>query len=98
MECTCKFREMYIQNARAQLQHRRQTLLHTLHTRLATLRAQLETLAARITAASPQNALDRGFALVSTADGKLARDASALHPGDELRIRLARGETTAIVR
>ena len=87
----------HIKHASAQLQHRRQTLLHTLHTRLATLRAQLETLAARITAASPQNALDRGFALVSTADGKLARDASALHSGDKLRICLARGETTATV-
>ena len=65
---------------------------------MGTHQAHLATLAARLSAASPQNALDRGFALVSTADGRLARDAAALHPGDELRIRLARGETTAIVR
>lgn len=88
----------HVQHASMQLQHSRQTLLHTLHTRLATQRARLETLAAKITAASPQNALDRGFALVRTADGKLARDTSRLSPGDELRIRLAKGETTAIVK
>lgn len=87
----------HIHHATVQLQQRRQQLLSTLHTRLAAHRARLDTLAARITAASPQNALDRGFALVSTADGKLARDAAALHSGDRLDIRLAKGETTATV-
>ncbi len=88
----------HIDHAAATLQHHRKTLTTTLHTRLAAQRARLATLTARLEAASPQNALDRGFALVSTADGKLARDAAALHPGDELRIRLARGETTATVK
>ena len=88
----------HIHHAADCLARQKQLLLTTLHNRLGTHRARLETLAARLSAASPQNALDRGFALVSTADGRLARDAAALHPGDELRIRLARGETTAIVR
>ena len=87
-----------IRSNAAQLEHRHTLLLTTLHNRLAAHRARLETLSARLTAASPQNALDRGFALVSTADGRLARDASALHPGDELRIRLAQGETHATVK
>ena len=88
----------HIHHAADRLARQKQLLLTSLHNRLGTHRARLETLAARLSAASPQNALDRGFALVSTADGRLARDAAALHPGDELRIRLARGETTAIVR
>ncbi len=88
----------HIHHAADRLTRQKQLMLTTLHNRLGTHRARLETLAARISTASPQNALDRGFALVSTADGRLARDAAALHPGDELRIRLARGETTAIVR
>lgn len=87
----------HIHNAADRLAQRKQLLLATLHNRLGAHRARLETLAAKITAASPQNALDRGFALVSTADGRLARDATALHPGEELRIRLAKGETSAIV-
>lgn len=87
----------HIHHAADRLTRQKQLLLTTLHNRLGAQRARLETLAARLSAASPQNALDRGFALVSTADGRLARDAAALHPGDELRIRLARGETTATV-
>ena len=87
----------HIHHAADRLTRQKQLLLTTLHNRLGTHRARLETLAARLSAASPQNALDRGFALVSTADGRLARDAAALHPGDELRIRLAKGETTATV-
>ena len=87
----------HIHHAADRLARQKQLLLTSLHNRLGTHRARLETLAARLSAASPQNALDRGFALVSTADGRLARDAAALHPGDELRIRLAKGETTATV-
>lgn len=87
----------HIHHAADRLTRQKQLLLTSLHNRLGTHRARLETLAARLSAASPQNALDRGFALVSTADGRLARDAAALHPGDELRIRLAKGETTATV-
>lgn len=88
----------HIHHAADRLARQKQLLLTTLHNRLGTHHARLETLAARLSAASPQNALDRGFALVSTADGRLARDAAALRPGDELRIRLARGETEAIVK
>ncbi len=88
----------HIHHAAERLQHRKQILLNTLHNRLHSHRAHLDTLAAKLTAASPQNALDRGFALVSTKDGKLARNASALRPGDELRIRLAHGEIGAEVK
>ena len=87
-----------IRHASTRLQHTRQFLLTALHNRLGQHRAQLETLAARLAAASPQNALDRGFALVSTPDGRLTRDAAALHPGDSLHIRLARGEIAATVQ
>ncbi|MBR5185352.1 MAG: exodeoxyribonuclease VII large subunit, partial [Akkermansia sp.] len=87
-----------IRNAGTRLEQNKKLLLTALHNRLAQHRGRLENLAAKITAASPQNALDRGFALVSTPDGRLARDAAALQPGDELRIRLAKGETSAIVR
>ena len=87
----------HIHHAADRLARQKQLLLTSLHNRLGAHRARLETLAARLSAASPQNALDRGFALVSTADGRLARDAAALHPGDKLRIHLARGETTATV-
>lgn len=87
-----------IRHAATRLQHNRQLLLTALHNRMSKHRAQLETLTARLAAASPQNALDRGFALVSTPDGRLARDAAALKPGDALHIRLAKGELNATVQ
>ncbi len=87
----------HIGHTATRLWHSRQLLLNTLHSRLAAHRAMLENLAAKITAASPQNALDRGFALVSTADGHLARNAAALHSGQELSIQLARGKLKATV-
>lgn len=86
-----------IRHAATQLQHRRTILLTTLLRRLEQNRARLETLAAQLAAASPQNALDRGFALVSTANGRLARQADTLQPGDQLHIRLAKGEIDATV-
>lgn len=87
----------HLHHASTRLQQRKQLLLTALHNRMERNRTRLETLSAHLTAASPQNALDRGFALVSTPDGKLARDAHALHPGDRLKIRLAKGEIGAVV-
>ncbi len=59
--------------------------------------AKLDTLEARLSAASPQHALNRGFALVRTRDGKPARDAAAFSPGDKLNIQLAKGQLSATV-
>ena len=74
-----------------------QALLRSLAARLQHAHAKLDTLEARLTAASPQHALDRGFALVRTPAGKLACNAAELSPGDELSIRLAKGEVSATV-
>lgn len=88
----------HIRFAATRLQQNRDLLFSAMHNRIHHSKARLETLAARLSAASPQNALDRGFALVSTGDGMLARDAAKLSSGQELRIRLAKGETSAIVK
>jgi len=53
-------------------------------------------LAASLRALSPQSTLDRGYAAVRTADGTVVRDADAVQPGQELSIRVARGEFTAV--
>ena len=52
---------------------------------------------ARVRALSPQATLDRGYSVVQLTTGEIARDASALKPGDGLRLRLAKGETNATV-
>lgn len=65
--------------------------------RLAIAQKELQQVTARVRALSPQATLDRGYAVVQLADGSIARDSAALTDGEKLRIRLAQGETSAMV-
>jgi len=58
--------------------------------RLISLQQQLK-------AMSPAATLERGYAIVIGSDSAIARDADALHPDDDLSIRLARGTVHARV-
>lgn len=64
---------------------------------LSASRAAVDLAETRIRAASPQHALDRGFALVREPGGALARRASHLTPGTSLHITLAEGSLEAEV-
>ena len=64
----------------------------------------IEAATARIAAAeqalahlNPQSVLDRGYAIVTRADGSIARDAALLAVSETLALRLARGSATASV-
>jgi exodeoxyribonuclease VII large subunit len=46
---------------------------------------------------SPQSTMDRGYAVVQLEDGTIVRDASKAKAGSRLRIRVAKGETSATV-
>ena len=46
---------------------------------------------------SPQSTMDRGYAVVQLEDGSIVRDASKAKTGTRLRIRVAKGETSATV-
>ena len=46
---------------------------------------------------SPQSTMDRGYAVVQLSDGKILRDATKIKLGTALRIRVAKGETSATV-
>jgi len=48
-------------------------------------------------ALSPLAVLDRGFAMVTRADGAIVRDAAQVSRGEQLRIRLASGGLAVIV-
>jgi exodeoxyribonuclease VII large subunit len=54
-------------------------------------RSRLGSLRASLAALSPLNVLNRGYALLSRADGRLVTSASAAHPGDRLHARLRDG-------
>jgi exodeoxyribonuclease VII large subunit len=61
-------------------------------------RGALERLSGRLDELSPLKVLDRGYALIFDAAGKVVKDAAQVAAGDELRARLARGELRAVVK
>ena len=70
----------------------------------STTRARLERAAddvthlrERVAALSPAATLARGYAVVQDASGTVLRDPDQVRPGENLRIRLARGELAAVV-
>ena len=64
---------------------------------LRAMDAHLGGLAANLRALSPQSTLDRGYSVVRSAGGEVARDAAQLEPGAAITIRLARGSAGADV-
>ena len=59
---------------------------------------ELKQVKARVRALSPQSTLDRGYSVVQLPDGQIVTDPKRLKSGDELRLRLAKGETKATVK
>jgi exodeoxyribonuclease VII large subunit len=61
-------------------------------------RARLERLTSQMEALSPVAILERGYALVFDADGKLVKDAEQVKAGEDIRARVAHGEIEATVK
>ena len=59
---------------------------------------ELKQIKARVRALSPQSTLDRGYSVVQLSDGQIVTDPKRLKAGDELRLRLAKGETKATAK
>jgi exodeoxyribonuclease VII large subunit len=51
----------------------------------------------RSTHLNPQGVLDRGYSIVTTADGAVVQDSAELAAGDDVHLRFARGEAGAKV-
>jgi exodeoxyribonuclease VII large subunit len=73
------------------------TLVAAMRTLLLRNRVRSDRLGAALEGLSPMAILERGYALVFDAAGKLVRDASRVHAGEEISARLARGEIHATV-
>jgi len=83
--------------ARERLQDFRTRLDRSLGRTLRRATVRIGALDARLHALSPLAVLDRGYALVLTAEGSLIRSITQLNPGDELSTRLADGNFTSRV-
>src|SRR6202521_4853392 len=82
---------------RQQLQAQVASLAAATHTRVLESRGVLDRRSASLEALSPLAILNRGYALVFDAKGRLVKDAARLKAGDELSARLARGRIRARV-
>ena len=82
---------------RQQLEAQVANLAAATHTRLLESRGALDRRTASLEALSPLAILNRGYALVFDANGRLVKDAARLKAGDELSARLARGRFRARV-
>jgi exodeoxyribonuclease VII large subunit len=58
---------------------------------LRAARQRLDAVWREVEALSPQRVLERGYALVRTADGAMVRDPAQVGPGDEIEIQVAGG-------
>lgn len=58
---------------------------------------ELVAVKAHLRSLSPQSTMDRGYSVVQLEDGSILRDTSKARPGTTLRIRAAKGETSATV-
>jgi len=65
--------------------------------RVAVAQRAAERLAQSLAHLNPQAVLERGFAIVATADGRIVRDGATLQAGDPLRLTLARGSAEVSV-
>jgi exodeoxyribonuclease VII large subunit len=64
---------------------------------LAALAQRLAALGQSLRHLNPQGVLDRGYSIVTTADGSVVQNAGELTVGDALNLRFARGEAGARV-
>jgi exodeoxyribonuclease VII large subunit len=60
-------------------------------------RKELKGVQAHLRSLSPQSTMDRGYSVVQLEDGSIVRDSSKVKSGTQLRIRVAKGETSASV-
>jgi exodeoxyribonuclease VII large subunit len=77
------------------LQHRRQRSRALMVARLDSASSDIAHLTARARALSPAATLERGYAIVTDADGGILRTATGVAPGSLIDVRLAHGRLAA---
>jgi exodeoxyribonuclease VII large subunit len=81
-----------------ELSARDSAMAAAMRTLLLQQRSRLEQFSAQIVALSPLAILERGYALVFDASGRLLKDAAQVSPGDDISARLAQGTLAATVK
>jgi exodeoxyribonuclease VII large subunit len=82
---------------RKELENSTSALTSVMRNVLLQYKVRTERLQMVLESLSPLAILERGYALVFDADGKLLKDASHVNPGNQISARLAHGEIHAAV-
>ena len=82
---------------RIQLDTARRALNAGIRGSISAAKSRFELAGRTLHAVSPLATLDRGYAIVADAAGKVVQDAASLAPGDRVEARLARGRFSATV-
>lgn len=75
----------------------RENLTKNLQDKIRELRVRLQTSVTVLENASPQTIFNRGYSMVTGADGKIIRDGAAVNKGDKITITPAKGKIEAEV-
>lgn len=87
-----------VRSSRQRLDDQARHLSTLLAHQLTLRRTRLSAVEQKLSALDPLSILQRGYALVAQADGKLVRSIQQVHPGDWLTIRLQDGSFPALVQ
>jgi len=88
---------LQLERAKGQVEAGYTSLRGVIKVRIAKRRERLEILAAALKQLSPVKVLERGYAVVFDADGRLLKDAAAVKVGANINVRLAAGKLDAKV-
>ncbi|MEQ8380792.1 MAG: exodeoxyribonuclease VII large subunit [Coleofasciculus sp. A1-SPW-01] len=84
--------ERQLQQEHHAIAQQRQRLIHSTSWRISQATQHCQFLGQKLATLDPTNVLKRGYAVVRTEQGKIARNATSLVPGEELQIQLAEGQ------
>ncbi len=79
------------------LVNRKQTAFAIINHRMELERKRLSGILTNLHAYNPDRVLERGYAVVTTADGKIVRFADSVALDDKLSVKLAKGKVSVMV-
>ncbi len=86
-----------LQQEKKAIAWKRQQLIQATSQHLSQASQHCQLLQQKLTTLDPNHVLKRGYAVVRSADGKIARQAADLVPGEELQIQLEQGEVKVMI-
>ena len=81
-----------LQQEQHAIAQQRQRLAYNINWRISQATQHCQFLGQKLATLDPTNVLKRGYAVVRTEQGKIARNAASVVPGEELQIQLAQGQ------